>query len=760
MAINPSSKPASKTYISIKELPPLPTKDVRNGSTHHHRDGLGRVSERDDYDKSMDWFLDPKDGRIQPLRVQQAKHLNDPMPTALRIVFGMFSLPIVLAIILWVPASWLLQFVMLWPRNLEGHVRNNGWYDPVRYRDWKYSRSARNPCEDCNKKTEDNSDEDLPLLGHELKDDPELALRSSDAVYRSKQQKLGSTNRAMIKRLHGPRYLCFLRQTNGTKDNKRLYHTRLVADWMRDHGQEAAPTYVFVSYTRRQFNTPNGIGAERLIERAITAAKAAYVQAFWIDFECIKTDREIDTDDSILADAFRICDIVRAAYSMIIVLGPPVDSPREHYSQAAKARWFKQWGSRLWTVPEALLCPAEQRIGIYAIGDTQGPELVAKRNIPSRCWSLDADEMRELVDHYEGTISLTPLELVSTALRCLQRRQTLMMSHGDVSYALMGLLRRRPTVNTSDSDFEAFARLSLANDSDLLLERLLCMLPPKPDALWHHDFEDAWGQQLWDFDPLVQVAGIVDNRTVLLDGAYGATIRWDKLKQVAFLKRKTVGRQVLAFLVRGLPGLFLSGLIMSAWGAIQLFLASSQSIVLPPVMIAGLVVNGVCALLSCLVPFGIRALYCGKFWDTQAYFFGMEGIPDLGYVERRLFGRDEGRLKWSTNGSKLSKHRLVDGECQAIAPIDNGRDQKWLKLYTIVDTFTMTATAFYAERPPTAVMVCGREGGMQRAALCSYDWQTQTFVRETVVRMKTLTLERMRRVDRFRFCLTREGRET
>lgn len=756
MAFNSCTKPASKTYISIKELPPLPAAKPQNGGSYRHRDGLGRVSKMDDYDKSMDWFLDPKDGRLQPLHVQQAKHLNDPTPTVIRIVFGIFSLPIVLACILWIPASLLLQFVMLWPRNLEGEIRNNGWYDPVRYRDWKYTRSARNPFEDLSNKM----DEDLPLLDLESKHDVEMASRSSDATYRCRTQPSNYVDKAIIKRLHGPRYLCFLERSQNVRNGEQPYRTQLVADWMRNHSQEVAPAYVFVSYTRRQFNTPSGTGTAKLVECAIAAAKAAKVHAFWIDFECIRTDHGIDFNDNTLADAFRICDIVRAAHSMIIVLGPSADLPIERFSQAAKARWFKQWGSRLWTVPEALLCPAEHRIGIYAMGDPDSPELVAKRNIPSRCWSLDADEMRELVDHYEGTIYLTPLELVSIALRCLQRRQTLMMSHGDVSYALMGLLRRRPAVNTSDSDFEAFARLSLANDSDMLLERLLCMLPPTSDALWHHEFEDAWGQQLWDFDPLVQVAGIVDNRTVLLDGAYGASIRWASLKQVAFLKRKTTGRRMLAFLVRSSPGLFLTGLIMGAWGGIQVLLASSQSTSLPPVLVAGMVISGVFAALSLSIPFGICALYCGKFWDTQAWFFGMEGIPDLGYVERRLFGHNGGRLRWSTNGSKLSRHRLVDGECQPLAPSVIDGQNKGLKLYTVIDTFTMTATAFYAERPPTVVMVCAREGGMQRAALCSYDWQTQTFVRETVVRMQTLTLERMSRVDRFRFCLTREGRES
>lgn len=76
-------------------------------------------------------------------------------------------------------------------------------------------------------------------------------------------------------------------------------------------------------------------------------------------------------------------------------------------------------------------------------------------------------------------------------------------------------------------------------------------------------------------------------------------------------------------------------------------------------------------------------------------------------------------------------------------------------LFTLIDTYSMTATCFYAERPPVAVMICGQKGGMQRAVLCSYDWRRQTFTRETVLRMKTLVLDRMFRIDRFRFALRR-----
>jgi hypothetical protein len=38
--------------------------------------------------------------------------------------------------------------------------------------------------------------------------------------------------------------------------------------------------------------------------------------------------------------------------------------------------------------------------------------------------------------------------------------------------------------------------------------------------------------------------------------------------------------------------------------------------------------------------------------------------------------------------------------------------------------------------------------------LCSYDYETQTFHRETVVRMPTKVLDRMDRVNKFRFSMS------
>ena len=67
----------------------------------------------------------------------------------------------------------------------------------------------------------------------------------------------------------------------------------------------------------------------------------------------------------------------------------------------------------------------------------------------------------------------------------------------------------------------------------------------------------------------------------------------------------------------------------------------------------------------------------------------------------------------------------------------------------------MQVTLFEAAYPPTCIFLCASEGGMQRAIGCSYDWTTQTFCRETVLRMPTTTLDRMDRVQRFKMGIKR-----
>lgn len=129
-----------------------------------------------------------------------------------------------------------------------------------------------------------------------------------------------------------------------------------------------------------------------------------------------------------------------------------------------------------------------------------------------------------------------------------------------------------------------------------------------------------------------------------------------------------------------------------------------------------------------VLPHAMFSKYRGKFWSTQAVLYGMEGVPDIVWLERQLFGFSEGRLTWSPHGSTLSQHRAkegsgarLEGECEALAPLlgnekispdsPGDREESSLvtddgtRIFTLVDTYAMTVTAFRAKHPPTVALV-------------------------------------------------------
>ncbi|KAK8120018.1 uncharacterized protein PG998_004644 [Apiospora kogelbergensis] len=765
-----------------------------------HVDSFGRAVKIRKEDFAQEMYLSPVDGRLVRLVVQGTSHgsfspggteasgtweRSGPaimkVSSVLRLVYWTYSSMIGLK---WIPSCLLILVMLLWPQNLEGTLKNGGYYDRVYAFDRQYPMVARNQRENRNQDQVGEVDEReagdeearQPLLynGDDIEMTsiaPPVASMSAAAAinHRSDPTDVEEDYDDLLPRHFGPRWLCFLQYN--TAGDVIGHETRLVADWVQEHGDNADTDFVFLSYTRRQFcvATPQELIApldrETLIQYGIEAARSAGKSAFWLDYECIRDADGLSKATSQSTDVYRICDIVRAAHSLVILVGPPLQSKYspatiEPYSPDAMLRWLQEWGTRLWTLPEILLISSEKRVKIYAIDGPWPPLEWSKRHFASRSVWRDAKLVRQLLDHYESSIHLKPLELISIALDCFSRRHTDQFNQGDIVYALMGLLRRRPAVNKSDTSFIAFARLSLANDTEALLERLICLQPLRSGLPWH-DQGDFWAAKLWDVEPRCQVAGIVDDETVILDGAHGATIQWDSMEQIYFFKRPTMSRTITKVLLRGSPLYLMIGLAMTIAGALVNPQATLLELLIPGIII--LIPTAIIALAS---PSIILDIYSGKFWSTQALFVGIEGVPStLGYVEERLFGSAAGRLKWSPAGSQLSKHEhSAADECVGLPPPTQDDHQELghdndgaprMTTFTLVDTYSMTALAFQAERPPTTVIICGQEGGMQRAALCSYDWKRNTFAREQVVRLKTTVLDRMLRMDRFRFSLNR-----
>ena len=116
---------------------------------------------------------------------------------------------------------------MCLPTNVEGTVRNNGWYDPVPYRFWSYPRAARNYYE--------NEGAQLSTgAGHLL------------------------TDRCIL-----PRYMCFL----DSKSQQPPYGRMTPQEWMGKRDSGSQPTYIFVSYTREnQFESPCEVARQQIKE--------------------------------------------------------------------------------------------------------------------------------------------------------------------------------------------------------------------------------------------------------------------------------------------------------------------------------------------------------------------------------------------------------------------------------------------------------------------------------------------------------------
>ncbi|WYZ34201.1 hypothetical protein EsH8_I_000477 [Colletotrichum jinshuiense] len=570
-----------------------------------------------------------------------------------------------------------------------------------------------------------------------------------------------------------PRYLCFVRDFE-----KGEYETVKVSDYLEQHGDDIDLEFVFVSYTRLQFRvaTEDEIARHEYSDEAtreankelarrdrktlalwgINAAKRVGKRAFWLDFECVRNDDGVARSTSSSEDVYRICDIVRAAHSMIIAIGPSASDKMAAllegceppaYKRENVTPWLRQWGSRLWTLPELLLCPGEYRIHLYVLGDPSEPKAMAKRNFAERAWD-DAEAVKELVDHFEGSAILTELRLIESALACFSRRQTDQFSQGDLAYATMGLFpnRHRPQVNKEDSGFQAFAKLSLANDGGAFLSRLIC-LAPQPAVPWYQT-EDCWGVKPSDINPLSNVSSIVGPDAIMLEGVHGATIHWDNLDPEPFFDRNSQANLNIIFRA----GFSLCVIVPLAFAcstcAAILFAGSEpdERLLRLTAWVPGAIISF--ALLAPMMLVGTRGR---AKQPLKSRLLGIEGIVDAASVEKHLWGFSHGTLTDATPQFYRDAQDLGPSSTSSSpSPSQSGQEHH---SFTLVDTHMMTVRHFRCSIPPVAMFVCGSEDGMQRTLLCSYDWRTETFHRQSVLREKNRSLDQMHRLNKVRFSL-------
>ncbi len=150
---------------------------------------------------------------------------------------------------------------------------------------------------------------------------------------------------------------------------------------------------------------------------------------------------------------YSISDIIRGAEHVIVVAGN-VKMPWDDNA-------LRVWGQRVWTLPEVVLCQSDH-VTVVHCGKRPGNQRpiefrdIPKALFPRHAWN-DPLQSRQLIEHYSN-LHLSRLEMVKIALDCLMSRKFKSMHPGDRAYVLMGLLRIRPPIDTTDTSFQAFAR--------------------------------------------------------------------------------------------------------------------------------------------------------------------------------------------------------------------------------------------------------------------------------------------------------------
>ena len=210
-------------------------------------------------------------------------------------------------------AKWLSQ--LSFPIEVAATPSNFGRYDPFLYKDWRYPLDARNKTEN---KRETNS------------------------------------TSVEIKRAVEPTYLCFIEKEN---DNKITLSS--VSERRMKYGNMTPTDYVFVSFTgEHKSKTFNN---EYLKDVGRHAAIAAGVSAYWISLGCLSDPAEKDKDKKRREKeqtCWTIGDIVRRARAVAIAVPGNLDTE-------PKDEGLREWGERVWTMPELLLYTGNDPIYVY-----------------------------------------------------------------------------------------------------------------------------------------------------------------------------------------------------------------------------------------------------------------------------------------------------------------------------------------------------------------------------------------------------------
>jgi hypothetical protein len=475
--------------------------------------------------------------------------------------------------------------------------------------------------------------------------------------------------------------------------------------------------------------------------------------AYWLDLECTG---ETPSEKSL--DVYCMADVYRRAEMTLIMLGR---------AASGENSCWRGWGERVWTFPEALL---SSRL-CYKFRDREEVKPLSLFELANLAYA-NSDEEQAIVHAYGGKDPLERLERLTLLKKAIWRRATAalpiasgpppppkldIIGGGPVTgevykpykaervYALMGFFEHRIQPTHEEDDLRALARLSMANDSDRITERMVSMFPSTitPGACWYAD-NDIYEANLWDILPDIQVAGVTQNGALVLDGCRAAAIRWKDFPDIVCAPECSQSRKMVGFIpyfswpliVTGLSILWLP-LIGSRMGGLVCICAGILLLLLsPPLLLFG---------------------QSGRVVTAQPWLIGVKGVIDRGKVESHLYGGTVGRfakmvpfprMDFTPSGSPFSKPEQLVVRRGSDKQYEDAKEQEQSgpdagHMYTLIDTYSSTMYYFRAERPPTVCIFTGREGGLGRFVLCSEKCKENELHKETVLRMPTEIIQKM-----------------
>lgn len=157
---------------------------------------------------------------------------------------------------------------------------------------------------------------------------------------------------------------------------------------------------------------------------------------------------------------------------------------------------------------------------------------------------------------------------------------------------------------------------------------------------------------------------------------------------------------------------------------------------------------GMGLLLACLAPHAVLRLFGGQALESTPHLVGLKGTMPINQLERMIFSTSQGRLTYEPSSIPFTlKNRHPE--------LRLGLEPPWVRdsrpdladppilaqhhIFTLIDTGNLTVSIFQAQRPLTMVLICGAEGSMLRAVLCSWRFANDCLYKETVIRVPTST---------------------